>query len=171
MGIAWRDSPKALIGLLCRHGLAPERVDDVEAAWKAFCEFLAQPVEGLESEQDSDTDGFIVQWGRYGWNDRLPSLSFTRQFAVDVRAAWTEADWCQPEIWQVSLDMVFPDAPVLADLDRLNVQSTGFDFSPPGPERDHAIREAEWEIRLYPTLQALWVAVPLRSMVMLDRAD
>jgi hypothetical protein len=67
--------------------------------------------------------------------------------------------------------MVFPDAPALADLDRLNVQDTGFDFSPPGPERDHALSEAEREIRLYPTLQALWASVPLRSSVTLDRAD
>jgi hypothetical protein len=171
VGIAWRDSPESLVGLLRLHGLVPERVDNVEAAWKAFCEFLAQPVEGLESAPDSDSDGFIVQWGRYGWNDRLPGLSFTRQFAVDVRATWTETDWYQPEYWQVSLEMVFPDAPALADLDQLNVQDTGFDFSPPGPDRDHAIDEAEWEVNLYPTLQALWASVPLRSTVTLDRAN
>ena len=49
----------------------------------------------------------------------MPRLTFTRQFAVDVRADWTEMEWYQPEYWQVSLDMVFPDQPVLADLDRL----------------------------------------------------
>jgi hypothetical protein len=146
-------------------------VDNVEIAWKAFCEFLAQPVDGLEPGPDSDADGFIVQWGRYSWHDRLPSLSFTRQFAVDVRATWTETDWYQPEYWQLSLDLVFPDAPTLADLDQLNVQDTGFDFSPPGPERDRAISEAEWEIRHYPTLQALWASTPQRSTVTLDQAD
>ncbi|MGI5522459.1 hypothetical protein ACQEUX_16090 [Micromonospora sp. CA-259024] len=171
MGIAWRNSPEELVGLLRRHGLTPERVDNVEAAWKAFREFLAQPVDGLEPGSDSDADGFIVQWGRYSWHDRLPSLSFTRQFAVDVRETWTETDWYQPEYWQVSLDLVFPDAPALADLDRLNVRNTGFDFNPPGPQRDHAIGEAEWEVQHCPTVQALWASIPLRSAVTLGRAD
>ncbi|MEU2667211.1 hypothetical protein [Micromonospora sp. NPDC007220] len=171
MGIAWRDSPEELVVLLRRHGLTPDQVDNVEAAWKAFREFLTRPVDGLEPGPDSDADGFIVQWGRYSWHDLLPSLSFTRQLAVDVREAWTETDWYQPEYWQVSLDLVFPDAPVLADLDRLNVQNTGFDFSPPGPERDRAIGEAAWEVQHYPTLQALWASTPLRSAVTLCRAD
>jgi hypothetical protein len=171
VSIAWRDSPEELAKLLRRHGLTPDRVDNVEAAWKAFREFLAQPVDGLEPGPDSDVDGFIVQWGRHSWHDRFPSLSFTRQFAVDVRDTWTETDWYQPEYWQVSLDLVFPDTPALADLAQLSVQNTGFDFSPRGSERDHAIGEAEWELQHYPTLQALWASTPLRSAVTLDRAD
>jgi hypothetical protein len=171
VGIAWRDAPRELAGLLRRRGLEPDRVDNVRAAWEAFCDFLALSVDGLEQEPDSDADGFIVEWGRYSWHDKLPSLTFTRQFAVDVRASWTETEWYQPEYWQVGLDLVFADAPALADLDRLNVQDTGFDFSPPGPERDQAIAEAEWELRHYPTLQALWSSTPLRSIVTLDQAD
>jgi hypothetical protein len=159
-----------LASALRRHGLTPERVSNVDTAWKAFLAFLAEPVDGLEPGPDSDADGFIVQWGRYSWHDHLPSLSFTRQFAVDVRDAWTESDWYQPEYWQVSLDMVFADSPALADLDQLDQQDTGHDFSPPGPERDHAIAEAEWAIRNYPTLQALWASTPLRSAITLDRA-
>jgi hypothetical protein len=159
-----------LVGLLRRHGLVEDRIANVDAAWAVFCAFLGQPVEGMEPGPDADADGFIVQWGRYSWHDGLPSLRFTRQLAVDVRAVWTETDWYQPEYWQLSLDLVFPDAPVLADVDQLNVQGTGFDFSPPGPGRDHAISEAEWEIRQYPTLQALWASTPIRSTVTLDRA-
>jgi hypothetical protein len=170
VGIAWRDSPGVLVELLRRHDLDPRQVDNVDLAWKAFCEFLAQPVDGLEPGPGSDADGFIIQWGRYGWHDRLPSLTFTRQFAVDVRATWTETDWYQPEYWQVALDLVFPDAPRLADLDQLTVQDTGFDFSPPGPQRDHAISEAECEIRRHATLQTLWAGTPLRSAVTLDQA-
>ena len=92
-------------------------------------------------------------------------------FAVDVRATWTETDWYQPEYWQLDLALVFPDAPELADLGRLDVQDSGFDFSPPGPDQEHAFREVEWEIDHYPTLRALWSAAPLSSSISLDRAD
>ena len=71
----------------------------------------------------------------------------------------------------MNLDLVFADAPALADLDELNVQDSGFDFSSPGLERDRAFREVEWEVGQYPTLQALWARVPLRSSVHLDHAD
>ncbi len=63
----------------------------------------------LEAGPDSDADGFIVQWGRYGQKDRRPTLTFTRQFAVDVRATWPEPDWYQPEYWQVNLELAFDD--------------------------------------------------------------
>ena len=71
MAIAWRDSPEQLVVLLGRHGPVADRVDDVGPAWTAFREFLAAPVDGPEPGPDSDADGFIVQWGRYSWHDRL----------------------------------------------------------------------------------------------------
>jgi hypothetical protein len=169
--IGWRDSPEVLAGLLREHGQDPDRVANVEAAWQAFRSFLANPVDGLEPDPDSDADGFIVQWGRYDWNDSQPSLMFTRQMAVDVRATRTESDWYQPEYWQVNLELIFDDAPELADVDRVEVQDTGFDFSPPGPAQDRAVREVEWEIQQYPTLQALWGSTPVHSSVNLDQAD
>ena len=171
MGVWWRDSPEVLARLLREHGQDPERVTDVEAAWQAFRSFLACPVNGLEPDPDSDADGFIVQWGRYSWNDKRPSLTFTRHFAVDVRATWPESDWYQPEHWQVNLDLVFDDAPALADIDQLGTADTGFDFSPPGPEQDHAFREVEWEIQQYPTLQALWASIPAHSSLNIDCID
>ncbi|MEU8419397.1 hypothetical protein AB0C15_00785 [Micromonospora sp. NPDC048835] len=88
-----------------------------------------------------------------------------------MRGTWTETDWYKPEIWQLSLDLAFPDAPALAHLDGFNVQDTGFDFSPPGPERDRAIGEAEWEMQRHPTLRALWANTPAHSAVTLNRAD
>jgi hypothetical protein len=160
-----------LAGLLREHGQDPNRVSSVEAAWQAFQSFLASRVDGLEPGPDSDADGFIVQWGRYGWTDRCPSLTFTRHMAVDVRATWTESEWYQPEYWQVNLNLVFDDAPALADVDELEVADTGFYFSPPGPEQDRAFREVEWEIQQYPTLQALWASTPVRSGLDLDHAD
>ncbi|GIH05294.1 hypothetical protein Rhe02_33610 [Rhizocola hellebori] len=154
--------------MLRDHGLDPERVGSPKAAWRVFCGFLAVDIDGIETDPQCDADGFIVQWGRYSWNDGLPSLSFTRQLAVDVRAQWTDKEWYQPEYWQVSLDMVFPDHATLADLDQLNVSNSGFYFERPGPEMDRALREALWEIEQYPTLQALWASVPSRSSTTLD---
>jgi hypothetical protein len=171
VGVGWRDSPEVLARLLREHGQDPHQVSDVEAAWQAFCSFLACPIDGLEPGPDRDADGFAVQWGRYGWTDRRPSLTFTRHMAVDVRASWTESDWYQPEYWQLNLELVFDDVPALADVDELEVSNTGFDFTPPGPGRNHAFREVEWEIQQYPTLQALWASTPVRSSLDLDRAD
>jgi hypothetical protein len=160
-----------LARLLREHGQDPDRVISVEAAWQAFRSFLATPIDGLEPGPGSDADGFIVQWGRYGWNDRRPSLMFTRQMAVDVRATRTDSDWYQPEYWQMNLELVFDDVSALADLDQLQVQDTGFAFSPPGPEQEHALREVEGVIQQYPTLQALWASTPVRSRLYLDNAD
>jgi hypothetical protein len=169
--ISWLNSADVLREMIRKQGSDPDRVESPESAWRVFCAFLAVEVDGLETALDCDADGFIVQWGRYSWNGGLPSLTFTRQFAVDVRAAWTETDWYQPEYWQVSLDMVFPDQPALADLDQLNTSNSGFYFERPGPDMDNALREALWDFEQYPTLQALWASTPLRSAVDLAQAD
>jgi hypothetical protein len=168
---SWRNSADVLREIIRQQGADPDRVESPESTWRAFCGFLLVAFDGLDTESDSDADGFIVQWGRNSWNDGLPSLSFTRRFAVDVRAEWVEADWYQPEYWQVDLVMVFPDHPTLADLGELNTQDSGFYFERPGPEFDNALREALWEFGQYPTLQALWASTPLRSTVHLMRAD
>jgi hypothetical protein len=158
-----------LDGLLRRHGVDPDRVHNVAAAWQAFTEFLALPVDGLEPVEN-DADGFMVQWGRYSWNDRVPSLAFTRQFAVEVRDAWAGKDGYQPEIWQVNLDMVFLDTPELAELGRSVLADTGLDFSAPGPKRDRAISAVEQRLAQHPALQAAWAIRPARSCVTLDDA-
>ncbi|KHD75764.1 hypothetical protein [Actinoplanes utahensis] len=170
MGLRWRDAAQTLEGMLRRSGVDPGHVHDVAAAWQAFTEFLALPVDGLEP-LENDADGFMVQWGRYSWNDRLPSLAFTRQFAVDVRDAWDAPhDWYQPEIWQVDLEMVFADTPELADLGRSVPADTGLDFSAPGPERDRAIHAVEQRLAQHPALRAAWANRPARSSVTLDDA-
>ncbi|MEU4623454.1 hypothetical protein AB0G04_26210 [Actinoplanes sp. NPDC023801] len=169
MGLLWRDAAQVLADRLRRRGVDPGRVHDVEAAWQAFTEFLALPVDGLEPVEE-DADGFLVQWGRYSWNDRLPGLCFTRQFAVDVREEWAGKDWYQPEIWQVNLDMVFADTPELAELGRPVPADTGLNFSPPGPERDRAVRAVRQRLAQHPALQAAWTSSPARSCVTLDDA-
>jgi hypothetical protein len=163
MGIGWRDTAEHLAGLLRRRGLDPARVTDVSAAWAAFGEFLAEPVDGLAPEPEGDMDGFIVQCGRYGWNDHLPGLNLTRQLAVDTRAAGGDDTWYQPEYWQVSIDLTFADGPAFAGLPD---QDTGFDFSPIGPARAAAIRVLSG----HPTLRRFRDRTPIRSAVTLDRA-
>ncbi|BEL06484.1 hypothetical protein Q0Z83_046750 [Actinoplanes sichuanensis] len=143
---------------------------DVAAAWRAFTEFLALPVDGLEPVEHH-ADGFMVQWGRYSWNDGLPSVTFTREFAVDVRDTWTADEaWYQPEIWQVNLDMVFPDTPELAGLGGPGQGATGLDFSAPGPDRDRAVRAVEQRLAQHPALRTAWASNPTRSSVALDDA-
>ena len=171
MGVEWRDSPDVLARLLREHEQDPGRVDNVEAAWRAFRSFLGTVIDGLEIGPDCDADGFIVQWGRYGWNDRRPSLTFTRQLAVDVKAPQTGPGWHQPEYWQVNLELVFDEVPAPADLDQLEMRDTGFDFSPPGPEQEHAFRKVESAVQQHPALQALWASTPVRSNLTFNEAD
>jgi hypothetical protein len=171
MGVAWQDAREVLARLLRDHGQEPDLVASVEAAWQAFRSFLAAPIDGLEPDPGSDADGFIIQWGRYGWNDMHPSMTFTRQMAVDVKGSWTESDWYQPELWQLNLELVFDDVQALAGVDQLGVRDTGFDFSPPGPERAHALREVERVIQQHPVLQVLWASTPVRSRLDLENAD
>jgi hypothetical protein len=158
-----------LAGLLRRDGLDPDGVQSVSAAWQAFAEFLLLPVDGLESAENGG-DGFMVQWGRFSWNDRLPSLAFTREFAVDVRDTWAEQEWYQPEIWQVTLDMVFLDTPRLADLGQSDSGHTIMNYSAPGPDRGRAIRAVEQQLAQYPAVQVAWASSPVRSRVTLDDA-
>jgi hypothetical protein len=171
MEVGWRGSRDTLARLLRERGQDPDRVTDVATAWQAFRSFLDYRIDGLEPNQASDPDGFIVQWGCYSWNDKLPSLAFTRLFAVDVRATWTEPDWYQPEQWEVNLELVFGEAPALADIGRLRPANTGFDFSSPGPERDNAIREVEQKLARYPALQSLWTGRPSRSRLTFSCVD
>ncbi|MET7963173.1 hypothetical protein [Micromonospora zamorensis] len=168
--ISWRDSADVLRDMLHQHDLDPNRVESPDAAWRVFRVFLSVDVDGLETAPDSDADGFAVSWGRYSWNDGLPSLSLSRHLVVDVSADWTETEWYQPEYWRLSLDMVFPDQPTLADLDQLNAQDSGVYYERPGPGMNNALREVLWEVEQYPTLQALWASMPLRSAVDLERS-
>ncbi|WP_433789163.1 hypothetical protein [Actinoplanes sp. CA-252034] len=166
MGLLWRDAARVLADLLRRYGVDPERVHDVAAAWHAFTDFLALPVDGLEPAEN-DVDGFMVQWGRYSWNDRLPSVAFTRELIIDARGSRVGEAPYQPEIWQVSLDMVFPDTPELAELGRPGAADTGLDFSRPGPERDRAVHAMEQRLRQHPALQAAWASSPAHSSLTL----
>ncbi|MFF2132247.1 hypothetical protein ACFVW1_44260 [Streptomyces olivochromogenes] len=91
--------------ILRQRAVEPESVRDVDAAWDAFGEFLQVEVEGIE-RLENDGDGFIVEWGRWGWNDDQPSMSFGRLLAVNG-ADHRDAPDRQPEYWKVELQLVF----------------------------------------------------------------
>ncbi|MER6370358.1 hypothetical protein ABT255_18580 [Streptomyces mirabilis] len=109
--------------ILRQRAVEPESVRDVDAAWDAFGEFLQVEVEGIE-RLENDGDGFIVEWGRWGWNDDQPSMSFGRLLAVNG-ADDRDAPDRQPEYWKVELQLVFGEDPAWAALDSLGHQDTG----------------------------------------------
>lgn len=73
MATHWKNSPETFALILRRHGLDPDAVDGVARAWSAFQEFVQVEIDGIEPAED-DGDGFIVQWGRWGWNDSRTGL-------------------------------------------------------------------------------------------------
>jgi hypothetical protein len=170
MAISWRSSADFFAQILGRRGVAPDAVTDVEEAWGAFEEFLQVEIDGIEADTNADADGFIVQWGCYSWNNRRPSLSFTRQLAVADQGDRDDECW-QPDLWQVDLELVFDDAPDLDGIDELPIHDTGFSFDPIGPQRSRELAEFRAEMERYPQLRAIWRATPAASTMSMDRSD
>ncbi|MFF3633124.1 hypothetical protein [Streptomyces sp. NPDC002250] len=154
--------------ILRQHAVDPDAVRDVAAAWEAFGEFLQIEVQGIE-RPENDGDGFIVEWGKWGWNDNHPALSFSRLLAVSESDDRDDPDW-QPEYWKVELQLIFAEDPAWADLDRLGHQDTGFDYDEIGAPRIAALGEMRQFIESYPQLAAMWRAEPTRSGLALERA-
>ncbi len=170
MAMHWKSSPELFALILRRHGLDPDAVDDVARAWSAFQEFVQVQIDGIEPAED-DGDGFIVQWGRWGWNDNCPTLAFTRQFAVNDEDDRNEEFW-QPQRWNIELELFFADAPAWADLDNMPwTNSMGFDFDPIGHERTAMLAQIAAFIETLPQVSAMWRATPIGSALKLERAD
>ncbi|MFD5572680.1 hypothetical protein [Streptomyces cadmiisoli] len=168
MPIPWRSSADMFAQILKRRGVEPDAVRDVPAAWDAFGEFLQIEIAGIEASEN-DGDGFIVQWGRWDWNDNQPALSFGRQLAVTEVGEPDERYW-QPEYWQVELQLIFREDPAWADLASLGHQDTGFDFDEVGPPRTAALERICRFLDLYPQLAAIWRAEPICSDLTIERA-
>ncbi|MEU2620900.1 hypothetical protein ABZ642_22650 [Streptomyces sp. NPDC007157] len=154
--------------ILKQRAIEPDAVRDVDAAWDAFGEFLQIEVQGIE-RTENDGDGFIVEWGRWGWNDDQPSLSFGRLLAVNDASDRDDPDW-QPEYWKVELQLIFAEDPAWADIDSLGHQDTGFDYDEIGAPRTAALGEMRRFIESYPQLAAMWRAEPTRSGLALEQA-
>jgi hypothetical protein len=164
MPIPWGTSADVFTQILRRHGVEPDSVTEVDAAWLAFAEFLQLGVEGIDPTPDSDADGFIVQWGRRSWSDSRLTLSFTRQLAVADIGDRDDPYW-QPELWQLDLEMAFNDEPDLLGLDRLDIRNTGFRFEPIGAPRAAELAETRADMQRYAPLQAVWSAIPASSQL------
>ncbi|MEJ3745334.1 hypothetical protein WEI85_18830 [Actinomycetes bacterium KLBMP 9797] len=168
MTVAWQSSAEVFERLLRQRGIDPHSVNDVEAAWAAFEEFVQTPVNGILPGDDCDADGFIVQWGRWSWNDKRPALCFTRQLAVPD----PEDPDGQPSYWQVELEMLFQDEASLEGLDELNESNSGFSFDPISPARGSELAALrDHYLGLYPQLCVLWRATPVESRLSLHQAD
>jgi hypothetical protein len=168
MPIPWRSSVDVFARTLRQRAVEPDSVRDVGAAWDAFGEFLQIEIEGIE-RPENDGDGFIVEWGRWGWNDDQPALSFGRLLAVNEADDSDDPDW-QPEYWKLELQLIFGEDPAWANLDSLGHQDTGFDYAEIGAPRLAALGETRRFIESYPQLAAIWRAEPTRSSLTLERA-
>lgn len=168
MSIAWRSSADVFAQVLRRRGVEVDAVCDVEAAWEGFGEFLQMGIEGIAGPED-DGDGFVVQWGRWGWNDDRPALSFVRQLAVTEDGEWDGSCW-QSAYWQVELQLVFGEDPAWADLGGFGRQDTGFGFDEIGRPRSVALGKIRRFVESCPQLAAMWRAEPIRSGLSLERA-
>lgn len=168
MPVPWRSSAEVFAQMLRQRGNEPDAVRDVDAAWGTFAEFLQIEISGIESPEN-DGDGFIVEWGRWGWNDEQPALSFGRQLAVND-VGEQDDPYCQPDYWKVELQLVFHEDPAWADTDSIGLQDTGFDFAEIGEPRAVALAETRRFIHSDPQLAAMWRAKPARSELTLDRA-
>ena len=170
MPTTWRNSVELFAQVLERHGVDPAAVSSVEAAWAAFQEFVQLPLGGVEPAEE-DGDGFVVQWGKWSWNDGQPALAFTRQLAVGEEADRDDEFW-QPRIWAVELQLTFGEDPAWADLDEMAwSNSMGFDFDPIGSERAAALAQITAFLETLPQIRSLWTATPVASRLGLDRAD
>ena len=138
-------------------------------AWGAFQEFVQVELDGIEPTEN-DGDGFIVQWGRWSWNENRPALAFTRLIAVSDEVARDDEFW-QPHRWAVELQLLFAEDPAWAEVGELPWNDMGFDFDPPGPARSATLAQIAEFIETLPQVHAMWQATPVSSRINLERVD
>jgi hypothetical protein len=83
--VSWRDGVPRLRRLVVAEGADPDRIDDVDLAWRAFRAFLTMPLNGLFDRWESDdveADTLVVECGVSGLSDELPVLLLARRFSI-----------------------------------------------------------------------------------------
>ncbi|MEU5959035.1 hypothetical protein [Streptomyces sp. NPDC047525] len=170
MSISWRSSAAAFEQILGRHGVAAGACS-MEAAWAAFEEFVQVPVEGIVGPE-GDGDGFIVEWGVWGWTGtgNRPALSLGRLLAVNEDGDRQDPYW-QPQYWKVEFQACFAEDPAWADLHTSGGGDSGFDHTAIGEPRADALTATRRFIDQDPLLGAMWRSAPIDSEVTLYRAD
>jgi hypothetical protein len=154
MGLVdWQAGPNLLASILRRHGQALDAMTDTITVWTAFAEFAQTKLAGIDARPDSDADGFILQWGRWSWNNNRPSMSFIRQVAVPCEG--DQSGDCV-ELWQIELVLFYEDSVMLSSH---SDQTMGFYF----PKHDE-----EWKAVLiragdFPPLLAVATMAPVGS--------
>jgi hypothetical protein len=147
--------------LLLNYHIDPDGITDVEPAWLAFTEFAQTGIDGLAPGDDAD--GFIVQWGRYSWNERTAALTFTRRLNLLTDGSGPAAG--HPALRQVDLEMRFRGFHTLATGD------SGLHFAAIGPPRAAALAAVRAAVEEQPLLSALWHTKPVTSSLTYGPAD
>lgn len=159
--IDWRGAPDLLAEILRQYGQAPHAITDTGVAWAAFAEFAQTKLSGIDTRPNSDSDGFILQWGRWSWNDHRPCMSFTRQLAVPREHDQFES---VAEYWHMELALFYEESAVLSIH---SDQGTGFYF----PASEEEWRAALMEAEDFPPFRAVAETAPVGNLITLERAD
>ncbi|WP_212829841.1 hypothetical protein [Catellatospora sp. TT07R-123] len=119
--LSWRDGVQELRRLVTAEGGDPDRIQDVNLAWRAFRAFLAIPLDGLFDRwgNDVEADTLVVEFGVAEWPDGPPALLLARRFAipaVEWRAgvpgepsdAEDDIDLHLADTVQIEMEMTFP---------------------------------------------------------------
>ncbi len=110
-GASWRDAVPELRRLVMAEGADPDRIEDVDLAWRAFRAFLTVPLDGLFDRWDSDdveADTLVIEFGVSASPDDLPGLLLARRFAIPA-VDWHDGLPAQPSSDQDDLELDLAD--------------------------------------------------------------
>jgi hypothetical protein len=117
--LSWRDGVQQLRRLVAAEGGDPDRIQDVDLAWRAFRAFLAVPLGGLFDrwEGDVESDTLVIEFPVSEWPDGLPGLLLARRFAIPA-VEWhdgvpdgpssDENDLDLADTVQIEIELTFP---------------------------------------------------------------
>ncbi|MER7331214.1 MULTISPECIES: hypothetical protein [unclassified Micromonospora] len=118
--LSWRDGVEELRRLVEAEGGDPDRIQDVDLAWRVFRASLAVPLDGLfdrwEGEVEADT--LVIEAGVLEWPDGPPGLLLARRFAIPA-VEWHDGvpgdpsgeddlDLDLADSVQIEIELIFP---------------------------------------------------------------
>ncbi|MDI1465646.1 hypothetical protein QEZ54_32215 [Catellatospora sp. KI3] len=93
-GLWWRDGVQELRRFVSAEGGEPDRVHDVDLAWRAFQAFLHVPLLGLYDRwhNEVEADTLVIEFGESGCpDDDRPGLLLARRFAIPA-VEWVDGE-------------------------------------------------------------------------------